>query len=861
MLQGRVKILLIASLIAVLIIPTTYLSTVSSSSGSIKINTTGSSTPGQQVQAGGNMNLYLGGVTWTGQQFYLFMGADSSTQMGSGLVYTPLINVYDVSRTTATSTYFGDYGTWTVGSGWVNGSIPYNQAVGNYYIKAVDSSVSSSVAVSDTYITVIASTFNSTLNVSPPQGTGGTPITFTGSGWPGGSTVQIFYQDPNYGWKMLSSTQANAQGYISYTCEAPDMKKSVTNYDSYECYTAIAFKAQTPSGLVYSGTTYFNEYQRGLITVGTASASGLYGNGTDLSSTVRVKTGDSITVSGRWFHANSPVYIRWDGKQVVGTVTHDQWASTVPIGQTATNANGYFATTVTIPEANAGVHYLQVEDSQTWIVVKVYLSIGSLTISPVSGPGGATVQFIGSAYPASSNVDLYYYDSSFATWKYWTSTTSTPTGTIQFSTEIPDLKTTSYSGEYNNYSTTLSFRTDVNGVSYAYADYTQFARGLTQVGSRVAYNLFGNGTNLASSVNVRPGDSLYIAGKYFHPGIIYIKFDGDASTGDSYVASQWTSSINVGSTTASQTGSFGIYVTVPTVDGGQHSVAVEDSQTSLVFGLKVTAPTPTPTPPPTASPTTSPTTSPTINPTPTPTPKPNLPTPIIDLTCKGQITDSGSRVQMNGQVTLNGNTISNTAVSIAYSIDNGGSWRDLTMVTTESDGTYSVDWRPDVSGYYLIRATCDETLAMNSASKTVSLALTRDEEQHSVFTVNSNSTITQFAFDSTSGKLSFVATGPSGSTGYVEIYIPKSILSDISKLSATIDGHETTFDSENQADAWLITFSYTHSSHTIIMSIGDDMKAPVSGGDNSQILLYVVVPLVVIVVVAFAAIGLLKRRK
>jgi hypothetical protein len=113
---------------------------------------------------------------------------------------------------------------------------------------------------------------------------------------------------------------------------------------------------------------------------------------------------------------------------------------------------------------------------------------------------------------------------------------------------------------------------------------------------------------------------------------------------------------------------------------------------------------------------------------------------------------------MNGQVTLNGNTISNTAVSIAYSIDNGGSWRDLTMVTTESDGTYSVDWRPDVSGYYLIRATCDETLAMNSASKTVSLALTRDEEQHSVFTVNSNSTITQFAFDSTSGKLSFVAT-------------------------------------------------------------------------------------------------------
>jgi hypothetical protein len=857
MLKGRVKFLLIASLIAVLIIPATYLSTVSSSSGSIKINTTGSSIPGQQVQAGGNVNLYLGGVTWTGQQFYLFMGTDGSTQMGSGLVYTPLIDVYDISRTTATSTYYGDYGTWTVGNGWVNGSIPYNQAVGNYYIKAVDGSVSSSVAVSDTYITVIASTFNSTLNVSPPQGTGGTPITFTGSGWPAGSTVQIFYEDPYYGWKMLASTQANAQGQLSYTCQAPDMKRSVTNYDSYEGYTSIAFKAQTPSSLVYSGTTYFNEYQRGLTTVGSATASGLYGNGTDLSSIVRVKTGDTITVSGKWFHANSPIYIRWDGRQVVGTVTHDQWASTVPIGQTATNANGYFTTTVTVPEANAGVHYLQVEDSQTWLVVKVYLSIGSLAISPASGPGGATVQFIGSAYPASSNVDLYYYDASFGTWKYWTSTTSTSTGAVQFSAEIPDLKTTAYSGEYNNYSTTLSFRTDVNGVSYAYADYIQFARGLTQVGSRVAYTLFGNGTNLASSVDVRPGDSLYIAGKYFHPGIIYIKFDGTASTGDSYVASQWTSSINVGSTTASQSGSFGIYVTVPAVDGGQHSVAVEDSQTSLVFGLKVTAPTPSPT----ASPTTSPTTSPTINPTPTPTPKPNMPTPIIDLTCKGSITDSGSRVQMNGQVTLNGNTVANAPVSISYSIDNGGSWRSLTMVTTESDGTYSVDWRPDVSGYYLIRATCDATSAMNAASKTVSLALTPDEKQDSVFTVNSNSTITQFAFDSTSGKLSFVASGPTDSTGYVEIYIPKTILSSISKLSASIDGREVSYDYESQADAWLITFSYTHSSHTIVMSIGDDMQAPVSGGDNSGILLYVVVPLVVIVVAVLAAIGLLKRRK
>ena len=46
------------------------------------------------------------------------------------------------------------------------------------------------------------------------------------------------------------------------------------------------------------------------------------------------------------------------------------------------------------------------------IIVKIYVMLGYLSIFPVSGPGGATVEFTGSEYPASSTVDLYYYDSS-----------------------------------------------------------------------------------------------------------------------------------------------------------------------------------------------------------------------------------------------------------------------------------------------------------------------------------------------------------------------------------------------------------------------------------------------------------------
>ena len=179
-------------------------------------------------------------------------------------------------------------------------------------------------------------------------------------------------------------------------------------------------------------------------------------------------------MSGKWFHSGSPIYIRWDGEDVVGTVTSAQWLQANIIGQGAANSNGSFNATATIPKSDAGQHYLAVEDSQTRIIVKIFVVLGYLNISPVSGPGGATVEFSGSAYPASSTVDLYYYDSSWSRWNYWTSTTSTASGTIQFSTEIPDLKQSAYSGEYSNYSTALNFRTDVNNVSYAYADYTQY---------------------------------------------------------------------------------------------------------------------------------------------------------------------------------------------------------------------------------------------------------------------------------------------------------------------------------------------------------------------------------------------------
>ena len=179
---------------------------------------------------------------------------------------------------------------------------------------------------------------------------------------------------------------------------------------------------------------------------------------------------------------------------------------------------------------------------------------------------------------------------------------------------------------------------------------------------------------------------------------------------------------------------------------------------------------------------------------------------------------NGYKVNMNGNLQLNGNPLADKPVLISFSVTGGDSWQSLTLVKTQSNGHFAAVWKPDVNGNYLVKATVTATSMYNGASKTVALALTPDAEQN-VFTLNSNSTITQFAFNSTSKELSFNASGPSGSTGYVSLYIPQTLISDISTLKTYVDGNQVPFKATNQGDAWLITFRYSHSQHKITVGI------------------------------------------
>jgi hypothetical protein len=848
LIRRKLSVLAISFLIVVIVVPT-YLSFVSSSTGNIRINGISTSVVGQQVPAGGNINLYFGGIAWSSSSFYLFWSQDGLAQVSSGdSVYTPAFSIYDVIDLSTVHHYSQDSSTWTVGNNWVNGSIPTTLTLGNYYVKSVDQ-IFSSVAVTDTYFSINSVYYNSTLNISPSAGPGGIDIAFAGSRYIPGSTVDISYYDPNFNsWNLLTSTMANGTGQIQAASQVPDLKKSLGSGDCLEATSTISYRSSI-NGITYCNAVY-NEYLRGLKTVGNQTAYGLYGNGTNLVSNVRAMIGDSLTISGKWFHPGI-VYVRWDSASVVSTLTSSQWLNANIIGSTATNPDGSFTTSVNIPQnVEAGEHYLAVEDSQLGrVIVKIFVSAASLQLSPAMGPGGATVQFNGFGYPASTSVGLYYLDPSFGTWNYWSSASTDSSGALSMNVEIPDLQKASSSYGSNS---TISFRTQIGGVAYSYADYTECGRGITQVGSQITQGLYGNGTNLASSVNVSPGNSLVIAGKWFHPGVIYVRFDGIAVVG-TVTSNEWQNAQIIGSSSASSTGAFSTTVTIPSASGGQHFLSVEDSQTRLILIINVLGPvlaTPTPTAAPTANPTS----------TPIPTPNPSLPTPSIDLSCKSTTTVSGFKVEIDGNLTLNGNAVSDNPVLLSYSVTGGTTWQSLTLIRTTANGQFTAVWQPNVNGNYLIKATVDRTSTMNSANRIVNLALTPDAGQN-VFTVTSNSTVSQFAFNSTTQELSFIVAGPSGTKGYVDLYIPKTLISDISNLKTYIDGNQIAFNSESQPDAWHISFTYSHSTHTVTMAIGSNVSQVSNPNPTQQWLLYVVAGVAVVAIAGLIVVFKYRAKK
>ena len=222
-------------------------------------------------------------------------------------------------------------------------------------------------------------------------------------------------------------------------------------------------------------------------------------------------------------------------------------------------------------------------------------------------------------------------------------------------------------------------------------------------------------------------------------------------------------------------------------------------------------PTPTPTPKPTPSP------NATVKPTPTPTPNP---TATLNFTCSSFVDETGLRVDIKGTLTGNRTGISGAPISIYYSLSGGSSWNELTFITAEEDGSFSAQWFPTATGNLLIKAIFTGDCNYSQTRTIVNLAVApADDEEENVFSVSSNSTVSQLAFNSTTNELSFTVSGENGTTGYFDVFIPKTLVADISNLNVYLDGNQMNYTATSLTDSWILHLTYHHSEHKVTMTL------------------------------------------
>jgi len=266
--------------------------------------------------------------------------------------------------------------------------------------------------------------------------------------------------------------------------------------------------------------------------------------------------------------------------------------------------------------------------------------------------------------------------------------------------------------------------------------------------------------------------------------------------------------------------------------------------------------TPTPTPMPTSSPPPLPT------PTPTYEPKPSI---SIDLSCISSTSYASFKVTIAGRLRGSGVSAANLAgapISLSYSITSGESWQDLALVYTDVDGVFGAVWTPSVTGSYLVKAAVANTTEYSEASTIVNLAVVpaaeiTDEYIQNVFSVASNSTVSNLAFNSASRRLTFSVEGLAGTRGFVDVNIAKTLINDITQVKAYVDDNEVAFTTVDKTDSWLLHFTYEHSLHEVMLSLAAESQPDFLNTPLGLIVVGGFVAMVIAVSVAFV----LKRRR
>jgi hypothetical protein len=357
---------------------------VAGSSGNILINTTTTPSSVIQIEIGGSVNLYFGGVTWSGGQVDLYLSKDGYASLSEDDVrYGPTFSVAAIVGTPTTVSGYD------VGNNWINGTIPASLDIpgGNYFIKGFDGATSA-VAVSDNYLTIL-----STFTVTPSSGPGQAAIVLEAWALPANEYVNLTWGNgtsPTTWATIINLLQADEHGKFTYSMTAPDLGAMLPAGAQPDTTNSTITIRMTENATARTVDDTFEEFWRGVKQVdGAISGAGsLWGNGTDATGATSLPVLGEFYVAGNHFHPGD-IQIWWDAQTVIGSTT--------------ANGTGWFNVSVTVPITNIGSHWVVVDDSKVlfWVQVTV---VPTLILNPDEGPVGTDVTATGYGFPASNSV-------------------------------------------------------------------------------------------------------------------------------------------------------------------------------------------------------------------------------------------------------------------------------------------------------------------------------------------------------------------------------------------------------------------------------------------------------------------------
>jgi hypothetical protein len=204
-----------------------------------------------------------------------------------------------------------------------------------------------------------------------------------------------------------------------------------------------------------------------------------------------------------------------------------------------------------------------------------------------------------------------------------------------------------------------------------------------------------------------------------------------------------------------------------------------------------------------------------------------------------------------------GNGLRDKTIVLYYTFSGIDTWTPISSDTTDPTGHYFITWIPTATGYFSLKAEWSGNETHTQANNVTTLASLPYNNQY-MFTVESNSTVTDLDFNATNRELSFTAIGQNDTKGYAKITVPRSLVIDDANINVYIDNVPAESSVAETSGSWLLSLVYPHSSHKITINLGSS-STPFVETTLGKAIIYGLPTITVLAILGFLA--LRKRRK